>query len=138
MRELRVSLMVVLGVCLATTLSAAAKEARTFDFKRLNGAEISTLLLGTEIGGKIHGRTQSWNGCIDPDGVTSREIEGEYITGQFSVRDDLACFAYEEAESCFLVLQYEGGHMLYSGGMDFLIDQITPDVDVCPNGRAGV
>ena len=130
--------MIAAGLLLATALSAAAKEARALDFKRLNGAEISSLLLGTEIAGKIHGRTQSWNGCIDPDGVTSREIDGAYITGQFSVRDDLACFAYEDAESCFLVLQYEGGHMLYSGRTDFLIDQIKSDVEACPSASAGV
>lgn len=130
--------MAALVVTMTGALPMAAETARTLEFKRLNSDEIGALLLGTKIGGTIHGRMTSWKGCIDPDGVTSREIDGGYITGQFTIRDDLACFAYEDEQSCFVVLQYDGGHMLYSGQVDFLIEEIKPDIDFCPIGSAGV
>ncbi len=129
---------IALAVAAMAGFSVSAKESSSMQMKRLDGPEIENLLLGTELSGRIHGYSTAWRGCIDPDGVTSRELDGKLIYGQFSVQDNLACFQYGDTKSCFAVLQYEGGHMLYARNVGFLIDEIVDDVDLCPMGKAGV
>lgn len=101
----------------------------------LTKAEVEAEILGTRLSGTISGSSLRWHECIEPDGDTLYELDGETWRGRMDVRDDgRACFRYDPSDAadanCFSVFRL-GPHYVFHSETMFFADEVRRDVTQC-------
>ncbi|MEM7765995.1 MAG: hypothetical protein AAF253_00735 [Pseudomonadota bacterium] len=95
--------------------------------------EIEDELMGVTVSGVIEGTDLGWRECIDREGATFYEVEGERARpGRILVTDGgLACFSYGAIASCFTVMRDGPYYALVDAVDRFLIQRIERPVRRC-------
>jgi len=95
--------------------------------------EIEDELMGVTVSGIIEGTDLNWRECIDREGDTFYEVEGERARqGRILVTENgLACFSYGAIASCFTVVRDGPYYALVDAVDRFLIHRIERPVRRC-------
>ncbi|MEL6285523.1 MAG: hypothetical protein AAFR41_02535 [Pseudomonadota bacterium] len=99
--------------------------------------EIEDELMGVKVSGVIEGTSVRWRECIDREGQTVYEVDGDQAReGTVTITEaGLACFSYGGLASCFTV-ERDGPYYAFVDAMDrFLVKQVERPIRECTGPR---